>query len=99
MIGGIVNDIIHGEALTWIQVRGTGSESKDRCSILVETDHFTALVREGDSIWWQGDHALWTTPDSRFVDHKFMRRGFSGVNRPHLDHLRSGLKFEREAKP
>lgn len=89
MVGGKVIEVLlyqrDGELRIWINVRGTGSEARDTCAIVVEATPSASCVDVGDSIWWQGQHAFWTPRARYFTDFKLRRIGFSGVSRPALD--------------
>lgn len=90
MIGGVVIETMVLKYRVWILCQErlkNGTMLSDKCSIFVENTPKSRSVSEGDIIWWQGAHAMWTAKDSngRTVgkpDTKLARIGFSGVNRP-----------------
>jgi len=53
------------------------------CAIYVERDMNSERVSIGDTVWWQGNSAYWTTGDEEIDECRLIRRGFSGVPYPH----------------
>lgn len=91
MIGGTVIETIILPRKVWINCREP--ESNCECAIYVRLNEDSRKVRPGDTVWWQGAYAMWTShrslgglmqdEHSRVgVDRCFMRLGCSGVPRP-----------------
>lgn len=91
MVGGRVVETVpftrDGERRIWINVRGTRSEHRQTLGIYVADSPAARSVSEGDSIWWQGSHAMWTPRVGGFNDYRLDRIGYSGVSRPEPDEL------------
>ena len=73
MIGGTVVDMwrLEQDCIS-VVVKDTGL----LCVRLDKEDNSLAISR-GDSLWWQGDVALWTPKDRSLVDVRIARRGCS----------------------
>lgn len=65
----------------------------ETCAILVEKNVDSQKIQIGDSVWWQGQFAMWTPQRNRQREEKDMkcgidfdikipRVGFSGVTHP-----------------
>ncbi len=82
-VGGVVTEVIVQDERVYIDTDDKG----DKCAIFVERDKNSETVSVGDKCWWQGSHAYWTPmPYSGREDVTLIRRGFSGVSRPNLNH-------------
>src|SRR4030095_14596049 len=80
MIGGIVIEIIRLEDRIWVNAKNR--TYNETCAIYIECNRDSEAIRVGDSIWWQGQYAMWTPQTGEFKDRKIPRIGFSGVERP-----------------
>ncbi len=80
MVGGTVFETITVEdkGRVWINCEDKG----DKCAIYVEDTAAARCVEPGDSIWWQGEWALWSPRSCAFRDYKLKRIGESGVKKP-----------------
>lgn len=62
MVGGKIVGLARGRDSTLVHV--LDSHSKDECSIRIKEYRVDngerVVVSVGDSIWWQGDSAMWT---------------------------------------
>ena len=93
MVGGIVvrTERVDSERL-WVLVRGRGCESRQECGVDVVDD--TTEILPGDSLWWQGDKAMWTPQDATGercgidYDIQLKRTSGSGVPSPTTRRLR-----------
>lgn len=96
MIGGMVIEVIDNVMgrpdVIWVNVMDTQPPKRkrfDMCAIYVDKNETSLQIRAGDSIWWQGNIALWTprkvkeSGDGEYDIH-IPRVGFSGVQRPDL---------------
>lgn len=91
MVGGVVIETrtIHSGKV-WVNVEErplNGSHKPGTCAIYVNpacVDLFVrANIQRGDSIWWQGEYAMWTPKGLiPLVDVRLRRIGFSGVAAP-----------------
>jgi hypothetical protein len=89
MVDGIVIEIIvlseeAYENRVWINCRDSHD---DECAIYVERNADSEQIRVGDTLWWQGRRAYWTTHNRASgefvcVDQPIPRIGCSGVGRP-----------------
>jgi len=77
-VGGRVIEVIVQNERVYID---TNDGSYD-CAIFVERDENSEQVKSGDTVWWQGREAYWTTADVKVVERVLKRRGYSGVKRP-----------------
>lgn len=91
MVGGIVIETrTINSTKVWVNVEErprTGSHKPDVCAIyvnpVVEQPRMRVNIQRGDSLWWQGEWAMWTPePDRTFIDLRLKRIGFSGVSTP-----------------
>lgn len=89
MVGGKVVETIELEDKIWINCEDEKTPqwndknySNDQCAIYVEKTAAARCIQEGDSLWWQGDHAMWTPRKRAFTDFKLKKIGSSGVKRP-----------------
>ena len=89
MIGGTVIETIVLPDRVWINCQERNSS--DQCAIYVENTPKSRTVGEGDTVWWQGGHAMWTPAFNkgkaglrcgRDYDIRLNRIGCSGVKRP-----------------
>ena len=78
-VGGKVKDVLIHENRVFINTIDDGYE----CAIYVERDRNSERVSSGDTVWWQGERAYWTTEDEEIEECTLKRRGFSGVPWPH----------------
>lgn len=75
----------------------TGRAKPDFCATLIELDDVSSGIKFGDSLWWQGPHAMWTPKKNLLsaeerskkghrsgveYDIKLKRVGYSGVKYP-----------------
>jgi hypothetical protein len=74
MVGGIVIEVVPESGRVWLNVRDK-VYTKDTCAIYVERTPEAMLVSPGDSVWWQGEWAMWT-PQS-----------YLGVGCQHREHV------------
>lgn len=82
-VGGVVTEIVPDGSRYWINTNDHG----DECAIFVEKNVNSDKIKIGDSVWWQGRDAMWTTKEVREgakgeSDIKIPRIGYSGVSRP-----------------
>ena len=80
MIGGLVIEAIILPNKVWVNC--AEKQSRSQCAIYVERNGDSESILIGDIVWWQGNRAMWTPVDKRFVEKEIKRIGFSGVNRP-----------------
>lgn len=92
MVGGEVVETIRVDSSPpkiWVNAQ----HRKDQCAIYVVHNRTSDQIRPGDSIWWQGRHAMWTPQENRDrpeasqvcgvdYDIQIKRIGYSGVSRP-----------------
>jgi hypothetical protein len=81
MVGGVVIETIVLPEKVWVNCREKPRRGR-KCAIYVERTPESRSISEGDSLWWQGEWAMWTPKNHAFEDKKLRRVGFSGVNRP-----------------
>jgi hypothetical protein len=81
MVGGTVIEVVEVGERIWLNIRDK-TYPKDTCTIYVERNADSELIRPGDSIWWQSCFAYWTPAARDRADVKILRTGFSGVARP-----------------
>lgn len=79
-VGGRVVEVIVLQDRVWVNTREPSSG--DECAIYVERTAKSRSISEGDSLWWQGRHAMWTPKNRAFFDMELERIGYSGVPRP-----------------
>lgn len=77
MIGGNIEVVFMFDDRLSVLVRGTGCEGKDRLVIDLPLDAALKGVARGDSIWWQGNIALWTPRTGTVQDVHIPRMGYS----------------------
>lgn len=87
MVGGIVIEAAERDGRIYIDCQDRSS--KDTSAIWLEKNETSLRIRMGDSIWWQGDQAMWTPEivDSTAAgmvcgvhyDIKIPRIGYSGA--------------------
>lgn len=87
MVGGIVIETIDCLDKVWVNTRE--QRGTQECAIYVARTVESLSISEGDVVWWQGNHAMWTPRSLSnkgkpllFVDKKLKRIGSSGVPRP-----------------
>lgn len=88
MVGGTVIETIELEDRVWINTKDHG----DTCAIYVKACAKARSVAEGDTVWWQGNMAMWTPVCLKYLgdarvggkhyDIQLRRIGYSGVKRP-----------------
>lgn len=83
MVGGIVVEtiIVTGRKRVWVNC----IDGLDECAIYVSDTPAARSISEGDSLWRQGDHAMWTPINKPFSDMRLVRVGYSGVKRPETE--------------
>lgn len=79
-VGGKVIDIVRRTETVWINT----DDGFDECAIYVYRDTNSERVSIGDSVWWQGRSAYWSTIDGAEKETELKRYGYSGVKRPVL---------------
>lgn len=79
-VGGRVIETIVCADRVWVNTREPGSGHE--CAIFITKQPESLSISEGDSIWWQGQHAYWTPRRRPFSDRQLRRIGCSGVPRP-----------------
>lgn len=91
MVGGQVIETIVLQDKVWINCKEkvNGRLIGDGTAIYVERNPKSCSVSEGDTVWWQGNRAMWTAKDANGniigkPDTVLKRIGFSGVNRPEV---------------
>ena len=73
MVGGIVVDMWRWEPdYISVVVRDT-----DLICLRLDKEDNSLGISRGDSLWWQGDIALWTPKDRSLVDVRIPRQGNS----------------------
>lgn len=82
-VGGVVVEVVPDGNRYWVNTDDHG----DECAIFVEKNANSDKIKPGDSVWWQGRDAMWTTKAVREgaegdSDIKIPRIGYSGVSRP-----------------
>lgn len=83
MVGGIVITTITDGDRIYINCRENIKRGRPQtCAIYVEKNADSEQIRPGDSVWWQGNRAMWTPTDRRVVDKEIPRRSYSGVKSP-----------------
>ena len=82
MVGGTVIETLITPDMVWINTKN----KFDTLAIFVKKTALSCSVSEGDDIWRQGRHAMWTPNDkngrqidSKLVDVKLERIGYSGA--------------------
>jgi len=78
LVGGQVIDTIVLVDKVWVNTQA----GRDTCAIYVERSPDTERIALGDSVWWQGREAYWTSESMGCVDRPIPRIGYSGVERP-----------------
>lgn len=79
MIGGTVIEVVPCSGRIWVNT----ADKRDTCAIYIEDSPDARQIHPGDTVWWQGVHALWTPRgQTRIVDRRLKRIGYSGVERP-----------------
>lgn len=73
MVGGIVIEAAERDGRIFIDCRDR--HNRDTCAIWVEKDENSVQVQIGDSIWWQGGHAMWTPAAVRDAKQENTRSG------------------------
>jgi hypothetical protein len=93
-VGGKVCEVIDTGDRVWIDTKNVVRHTKtgkrlytEHCAIYVRRDDRSRCVSVGDSVWWQGRHAMWTprAKDGSVLtgpDVLLDRIGYSGVKRP-----------------
>lgn len=82
---------------TWVTVPSR------ECAVYVERTPASEYIEQGDSLWWQGNHAYWTPKSGSlkrnpaFTDKPLKRIGYSGVSRPAAPPSPSGTPTETRA--
>jgi hypothetical protein len=89
MVGGKVIERLTFEGKkVWINCQ---DNCGTRCALYVVRDENSEKIKVGDTLWWQGEFAMWTPKENvRKVnvkagvdyDIKIKRIGYSGVPRP-----------------
>lgn len=79
-VGGKVVEIIVCPDRVWVNTRER-PEHRSTCAVYVERTPEALSISEGDTLWWQGRHAMWTPKSGAFHDRKLNRIGFSGISR------------------
>jgi 8-oxo-dGTP pyrophosphatase MutT (NUDIX family)/GNAT superfamily N-acetyltransferase/proteasome lid subunit RPN8/RPN11 len=87
-VGGVVVELTvdpKNDEKLWVNTSERGS--KDTCAIYVENNSIAKQIKVGDSLWWQGQFAMWTPSEVRESDEgdsdiEIPRIGFSGVSKP-----------------
>lgn len=85
MVGGRVINVVQLPDSTWVQCEERGyyyddagrrtNSHVDQCAIRIEKHR---EVKVGDSLWWQGNYAMWTPkPDDGREDVHLKRIGYS----------------------
>ncbi len=85
MVGGIVIEAAERDGKIFVDCRDR--QYSDTCAIWVEKNDDSVLIRIGDTVWWQGDWAMWTPCGLEFIgvrqgvdfDIRIPRIGYSGV--------------------
>lgn len=82
MVGGTIVDVVKVSPQKWWVncVENFRRNPPNQCAIYLDPQGERPEV--GDSLWWQGRHAMWTPADKSRVDVKLPRIGFSGVSHP-----------------
>lgn len=74
MVGGVVINIVKMDESTWVECLDT-TYASDTCAIRVKD---AREMKVGDSLWWQGNRAMWTPkPDDGREDIILERVGYS----------------------
>lgn len=83
MVGGTIIEIrTVSSAKVWLNVR-ENTDRRVKLELGIYVNPMGYRLRRGDSIWWQGGHAMWTPmPRTDKVDVKLPRYGTSGAPRP-----------------
>ena len=63
MVGGTVIETVELADRVWVNCQEDTSSSV--CAIYVERTPKSRSISEGDSVWWQGQWALWTPSFNR----------------------------------
>lgn len=93
-VGGEVIEVIVQRKRVYVDTSDGGC----KCAIFVEKNSDSKQIKKGDVVWWQGNHAYWTTSDREtVVERKIKRIGFSGVNRPKttLDKIKEFIRLTK----
>ena len=75
MVGGTIISVFHYRDRDSLVVRGTGSERSTYLALDLEPSDEPLKI--GDTIWWQGDIALWTPHDRSREDVHIKRIGYA----------------------
>lgn len=81
-VGGKVTEVIVKENSVYIDTIDHGV----KCAIYVERNDDSERVSLGDSVWWQGRSAYWSTASRTVLDRAIKRIGYSGVPHPYKYH-------------
>jgi hypothetical protein len=93
-VGGTVVEIIDLPDRVWVNTDEARSYDAEggrviipsrECAIYVERTPEARSISEGDSVWWQGEWAMWTPKSRPFEDKRLRRIGCSGVGRPQTE--------------
>lgn len=100
MTGGKVVETIELEDKIWVNCEDeTVPQWNDKnfapkqSAIYIEKTAAGRCVQDGDTIFWEGEYALWTPRKKAFTDYKLKRVGAVGVKRP------KGKVGEKEVVP
>lgn len=92
MVGGIVIEVSESRTrpeLVFVDVKER--QAKLTCGVYLEKNSASLQIQIGDSLWWQGRNAFWTSQapkgahrsaDDVMNDVRIPRIGYSGVGHP-----------------
>ena len=81
-VGGKVVETIDCGDKVWVSTSEPAHPYDEPTAIYVERTAAARAISLGDSLWWQGQDAMWTPANRAFADKKLRRIGGSGVPRP-----------------
>lgn len=87
MVGGTVVETIELPDRIWVNCEEDNSTSQ--CAIYVEKNAKSRCIAPGDSVWWQGEDAMWTP---------YCNRGPACNHKHHYSCKRAGKDYDIRIK-